>query len=105
MQIEIDLDKATPINLAPQTVQDEVLQNIKMIIENPKFSVPLNRDFGLAQEFLDKPLQAAQAMLVADVIEAVDKYEPRAEIKSVILKRGEKPGRYVPILEVEIHDA
>lgn len=37
------------INLAPENTVEEVLQNVAMIISTPKFSVPLDRGFGMAQ--------------------------------------------------------
>lgn len=90
------------INLAPKTVNEEVLQNINMIISTPKFSVPLDRDFGLAQKFVDKPLQIAQTMIVSEVMDAIEKYEPRAEVLSVEFELGESAGKMIPKVEVNI---
>lgn len=53
------------INLAPESTVEEVLQNVAMIISTPKFSVPLDRNFGLAQRFIDKPIQTAQPVLIS----------------------------------------
>jgi hypothetical protein len=40
------------INLLPQTLVEEVLQNLHTLLGTPKFSVPLDRDFGLECAFL-----------------------------------------------------
>ena len=56
------------INLAPESTVEEVLQNVAMIISTPKFSVPLDRNFGLAQRFIDKPIQTAQPVLISEVL-------------------------------------
>ena len=31
------------LNLAPETLEEEVLQNVAIIVSTPKFSVPLDR--------------------------------------------------------------
>ena len=90
------------INLAPETTVEEVLQNVAMIVSTPKFSVPLDRGMGLAQRFVDKPIQAAQSILISEVLDAVEEYEPRAEIENVTFELGEKPGTLIPVLEVNI---
>ena len=41
------------LNLAPETLEEEVLQNVAIIVSTPKFSVPLDRGLGLAQRFID----------------------------------------------------
>lgn len=92
------------INLAPESTEEEVLQNVAMIISTVQFSVPLDRGFGLAGRFIDKPIQAAQAILVSEVLDAVEKYEPRADIVSVTFEQGETPGNLIPIVEVNIID-
>lgn len=90
------------INLAPQSIEEEVLQNVAMIIGTPQFTVPLDRGFGLAGQFIDKPVQVAQAILISEVMDVVEKYEPRAEIVSVKYELGKTPGQLIPIVEVKI---
>lgn len=91
------------ISLAPESTEEEVLQNVAMIISTPKFSVPLDRAFGMAQRFVDKSIQAAQAILISEVLDAVEQYEPRAEVLSVTFEQGEKPGALIPVVEVNIN--
>ena len=92
------------INLAPEDTTEEVLQNVAVILSTPKFSVPLERGLGLAQRFLDKPIPAAQSILISEVLDAVEEYEPRAEVTNVTFETGETPGLMVPVLEVNIVD-
>ena len=91
------------LNLAPETLEEEVLQNVAIIVSTPKFSVPLDRGLGLAQRFIDKPIQVAQSILISEVLDAVE-YEPRAEVTNVTFEAGETPGLLVPVLEVNIVD-
>ncbi len=92
------------LNLAPETLEEEVLQNVAIIVSTPKFSVPLDRGLGLAQRFIDKPIQVAQSILISEVLDAVEEYEPRAEVTNVTFEAGEMPGLLVPVLEVNIVD-
>lgn len=80
-----------------------VLQNIAVILATRKGDVPLYRDFGLSQEFVDKPIPAARVLLYAEVKEAVEQYEPRAEVIGVTFQEDRSaPGRLIPTVEVEI---
>lgn len=92
------------INLAPKNTVEEVLQNVAMIISTPKFSVPLDRGFGMAQRFIDKPIQTAQPLLISEVLDAIEAYEPRAEVENVDFVLGDRPGALIPIVEVNIID-
>lgn len=91
------------INLAPATVIEEVLQNLSMILQTIKNTAPLYRDFGISARFIDKPIPVAETLIISEIYEAVEKYEPRAEIKSVDFERNEQTGKISPCLEVEIN--
>ena len=93
------------INFAPQSLLEEVLQNVAIIISTPKFAVPLNRNFGLSLRLFDMPMPAAQAVFIAEVIDAIADYEPRAEILSVTFEQDKSvPGRLLPVVEVDLLD-
>ena len=53
---------------------------------------------------IDKPIQVAQSILISEVLDAVEEYEPRAEVTNVTFEAGETPGLLVPVLEVNIVD-
>ncbi len=93
------------INFAPQTVLEEVLQNIATIISTPKFAVPLDRNFGLSQRFVDMPMPTAQAVFIAEIFDAIADYEPRAEVLGVTFEQDESvPGKLLPLVEVDLID-
>ncbi len=94
--------KEFKINLFPETMVEEVLQNVAVILSTPKYSVPLNRNLGLEQRFVDKPLSVAKTIITTEVLEAVEKYEPRAEILSVKFDPHEESAVLNPIVEVNI---
>lgn len=78
-----------------------ILQNIALILATPKGSAPFYRDFGISSEFLDKPVPVAKVMMISEVREAVEAWEPRASVIGVSFKEG-VPGKLVPVVEVEI---
>ena len=71
------------INFSPATVAEEVVQNVRTILATQVGTVPLFRDFGVSWEGIDKPLPVARAIVRAAVIDAVQRFEPRAVVDSV----------------------
>ena len=47
MTYEINGGETPPINFAPATIAEEVMQNVRMIISTIKYSVPMDREFGI----------------------------------------------------------
>ena len=88
------------LNLAPETLEEEVLQNVAIIVSTPKFSVPLDRGLGLAQRFIDKPIQVAQSILISEVLDAEESGNAGCRMASPERERG----LLVPVLEVNIVD-
>lgn len=88
------------LNFEPETVGEEILQNIAMILATPKYSVPLDRGFGLEQTFLDKPHSVAKTMIVTDVLDAIEQYEPRAKVVEVTFSTSATMA-LIPTVEVE----
>ena len=80
-----------------------VVQNIAVLLATRKGDVPLYRDFGLSQTFVDKPMPVARVLLHADVKESVEQYEPRVGVVDVTFQEDRSaPGRLIPTVEVKI---
>ena len=47
MEIDILTAELGKINFAPSNIYEEVAQNVKTICTTPKYSVPLDRKFGV----------------------------------------------------------
>lgn len=86
------------IKIFPSSELEEISQNIRMIITTQKFSVPLDRSFGISAGMLDKPIAAARTKLIAEIAAAVSEFEPRAKVTEVIFLAGELDG----ILNVKV---
>lgn len=98
----VDLSK---IRLNERDVVASVLQNISIILATRQGSVPLYRDFGLPQKFVDKPLPVAKTLAISEVKEAVEEYEPRATVVNVtFLEDANDTGTLIPVVEVEINE-
>ena len=71
------------VDFNPDSTAAEVLQNVRTIISTRRGTVPLDRDFGLSWTYIDKPLPLAKMYLKAEIINAVQVYEPRAAVTDV----------------------
>lgn len=80
-----------------------ILQNIGILLRTWQGNVPLYREFGLPMQFLDRPMNVAAPALIVEIREAIQRYEPRAEIVSVSFKH-DASGVLLPEVEVNILD-
>lgn len=78
-----------------------ILQNIALILRTRKGTVPMSRDFGLAQEFLDKPIDIAESLAFSEIMDAIEEYEPRAKLNDVTFRAAEN-GAIIIDVEVNI---
>lgn len=65
--------------------QEDVLRCLRNLLTTPAGTVPLDRDFGIDQASLVHPLSVAQSLLAVEIIDKVDRYEPRASVLEVEL--------------------
>ena len=91
--MEIDI-LAVPkeIDFAPANEVQEIIQNVRTICTTPKYSVPMDRAFGVDIKMLDRPTPKAMAALQAELTQAIRKYEPRCKVKRIFFE-GNKDGR------------
>ncbi len=89
------------LNESEQTAA--VLQNLAVLLGTRQGTVPFFREFGLPQKFLDKPINVARSLLYLEVKEAIERFEPRAELVGMDIEVDEmQPGRLIPVVEVRI---
>lgn len=100
----VDTTEDCQINLAPDTVEEEVMQNLWFLYSSLEYEVPLDRRLGLNAAFIDKPIETAKALALADIYDKAEEYEPRAEITAVDFSMEYERGILKPIVEVEIDD-
>lgn len=80
---------------------DELRQSIEMIILTPRGTVPLFREFGSGIiEYIDQP-GASLLSFKADLIDSIERWEPRVRVLSLSVKRNEESGSFSIDLEAE----
>ena len=98
----VKASEAPKIDLAPATVVEEVVQNVRTIVTTVRFSIPLDRGFGIDGSVVDLPVNVAKAKLTNEIFRAVRRYEPRARIEGIRFDAG-PDGRLSPALEVSVN--
>lgn len=100
--------KAEEIKLVPETLEEEVLQNLWVLYSSVVCDVPLDRGLGLEPSYTDRPLEVAKALVQAEIYDKTEQYEPRAEVTSISFSgpgntADYMEGRLKPVVEVEIN--
>jgi len=85
-------------------------QCLRLIVSTVTHSVPLDRAFATTGSFIDAPLPQAAARHLADLAEAIERYEPRVKVISLRLTEPEAKledlmeGRVFPVIRFELKD-
>lgn len=104
MEIELTATPSTAVNFAPASTAEEILQNVRTILATPVYSVPLDRAFGVNAELLDLPLPVAKAKLTAEIVQAIQKSEPRVEVTRVSFTGEAIAGRLQPTVRLRLKE-
>ena len=104
MEIEITAGVSTAVNFAPVTTEEEILQNVRTILATPVYSVPLDRAFGVNAELVDLPIPASQAKLASEIVQAIQKFEPRVEVTKVSFTGDAIDGRLQPTVRLRLKE-
>lgn len=77
------------------------LQEVAVLLGTRQGEVPLFREFGLPQRFLDRPINVAWPVLLLEVKEALERFVPQVELLAVDLTADEG-GRVQPVVKIRI---
>ena len=81
----------------------EIAQNVQTILATVRGTVFLDRTFGLNGEMVDKPLPVAMAYYSGDVVQEVEKQEPRVKVVSVSFEPSDAAnGELIPKVMIRI---
>ena len=95
-------DKRT-LTLAPKTETDAKVQELYILVNTILGECPLYRDFGVSNEYLHMPINAAQTAFTLAITEAMRKYFPDIRLENIRFETttlGVMAGVLNPILEV-----
>lgn len=94
----------TSINFSPASTEEEIIQNVATIINTRKGTVPLDREFGLSWDALSAPPSTAKAILTAEVIKQIQKYEPRAKVIKITFDKSQAiEGQLIPRVTIGVN--
>ena len=81
---------------------EEVLQNVAFILSTFKMSCPLDREFGYNPP-LDVPINVGATLSATRIVEAINKYEPRAEVLEIDVSVDATIGKVIPKVKVTVN--
>ena len=103
MKTVIRGDAPGALSVKPESKYEEILQNIRVLLSTAKYDIPLAREMGLDAD-LHKPQPAAETLLYQTIADAIEEYEPRAELVSIDFEEDAASGVIIPVVEVEINE-
>ena len=92
------------VDFAPSSRTAEILQNVQTILMTLKKSVPMDREFGISGGILDLPIATAQAKFTSEIVAAVSKYEPRAQVLKISYRGDGADGVLKTTVKVRVRD-
>lgn len=92
------------INFAPETIEEEVVQNVRMVLNTVQYSVPYACMFAQSGDNLDMPLDVVKALASSNVVRAIKDYEPRALVRQIEFKGDGLTGLIKPIVRISINE-
>lgn len=85
---------------------EDILQCVRIILATQAWSAPLDRKFAHHGDFIDRPVPSVIHRDLAELAEAVERYEPRVRVLAIDWSRGSPSaamdGRLTPIVRIEI---
>mgnify|MGYP001072524611 CR=1 FL=1 len=100
MEIRGNGELLSSIDLAPDNIYQEVMQNIALILAAIQKSIPMLRGLGIPGELYGRPVSIAENLLVGEIRDQIETYEPRAIVGEITFERDEGKGILVPIVEL-----
>lgn len=102
--IEITLNDKYELNFDPESIEEEVIENVRNILNDMFFSVPMYRDHGLNATYLDAPIQKVSMLSRVDIINKIHEGEPRARVENIEFKGDGLTGYTNPIVRISINE-
>ena len=100
-QIDVTAE-LSEIELFPDNTYVEIIQNVKTILATAMGTVPLDRDFGIDTSLIDLPMSVIKPLLIKEVKEKIEKYEPRVKFVSISWDGDGMNGSIIPSVKVAI---
>lgn len=95
-------DEPYSVSLCENDEIKSVLQNLSLLFATKKGTIPMYRNYGLKMDFIDRPQNVAEVLLLEDITEAVEEFEPRAKVIAATIEYSGS-GELAVIAKVEIN--
>ena len=87
-----DVDISFQYGTGDEAERDEITRNVRNIILTPVGTCPLYRDFGIDTSFVDCPIDVAMNLCAVEIMEKVERFEPRVSVSEVTFTTDEQNG-------------
>jgi hypothetical protein len=61
----------------------DIKRCLETLYQTPEGTCPLDREFGLNNDFVGMPLDVAKNLMAVEITDKTERYEPRAMIKEI----------------------
>ena len=103
MTYKVNSANSYSLSLQQDSKVFSVLQNIALLLNTKRGTVPMYRDFGLPMEFVDKPIDVAENMAYVEISDALEEFEPRAKLEDVYFDKTAN-GKMTITVEVSVNE-
>ena len=83
MTMTLDFTDKYDLTLAPETPEEETMQNLYCLLNTVLAEVPCYRNYGLDMSYLASPMNMARTMIVSAIAEAVSEFFPELRVGDV----------------------
>lgn len=105
MDLEMVLDGAS--NVFTATAVANIKNCLCTIAATRVGTVPMLRHFGTDWQWLDLPEPTAMAKYRADLVDAIEQWEPRVQVLSVSFKKDKtaaQTGKIIPVVRIKLRE-
>lgn len=103
MTYKVNSADSYSLDLKQSDTVKSVLQNVAVLLNTRRGTVPMYREFGLPMAFVDKPINVAETIAYSEVSDALETFEPRAVLENLYFVK-DADGRMSITVEVSISD-
>ncbi len=101
----VDMRVPPALSFFPQSLEEEIIQSIYCLLFTQRGSVPCYREYGLAPDWVHRPVNAAESAFAVALVQALRTYEPRVRVDQVRFEADTlHPDHLYPVLEVTIYE-
>lgn len=80
---------------------EDIKRNLTSLYSTRAGTIPMDREFGLDNSFVSKPMPVAQNELALEIVEKTERYEPRVTVESVTYVTDSIIGKMVATVHLE----